>query len=151
MTSRYNDGMDSLTFLDKIDTLEAEPVYAVHGDEGFLKRQVIVALRRKFFGDDPEPFDYSSYPGDKAVWSSIHDELRTLPFVSPRRMVVIDAADPFVSQNRAALEKYVAAPAGRGTLVLEVKTWTATTKLAKALGQSCAITCKAPPTARLAG
>ena len=141
-TSRYNNGMDSLTFLDQIATAEPAPVYVVHGDEDFLKRQVLAALRVRVLGAG-ETFGLSAHAGDRAVWSNVHDELLTLPFLSPRRLVVIDNAEPFVSAYRAHLERYVAAPAASGILLLDVKSWPATTRLSKLIDSRATIVCKA--------
>ena len=127
--------MDSLAFLEATGQKEPRPVYVLTGDEDFLKRQVLAVLRNRVLGDDNDGMALSSYEGDKAVLANVLDELRTLPFLSPRRLVVIDNADPFVTKHRAALEKYVAGPATKGVLVLNVKTWTSTTRLAKQLGR----------------
>jgi DNA polymerase-3 subunit delta len=141
--------MDSLAFLDRPRKGKPQPVYALAGDEDFLKRQVVVALRQWVVGEGDDAFGFSSYPGDKAVWSTIHDELQTLPFLGGHRLVVIEGADPFVTKHRPALEKYVAAPSSTGVLVLVVNTWPSNTRLAKVLGTGGTITCKAPPAARL--
>jgi DNA polymerase-3 subunit delta len=135
--------MDSLTFLDRSPTGEPFPVYVLHGDEGFLKRRVIGALRERILGPDADSFGLSVHEGDKADFAGVRGELETLPFLSPRRLVVIDKADPFVTRHRAALEKYVAAPASTGILVLEVASWPSNTKLAKALNADATIVCKA--------
>src|SRR5262249_35864101 len=81
-------------------------------------------------------------------FAKIKDELATLPFLSSRRLVVIDNADPFVTNYRSQLEKYVTQPAATGVLVLDVKTWPATTRLAKLLADTT-ISCKAPSAAKL--
>ena len=86
---------------------------------------------------------------EKAVWAAVHDELQTLPFLGGHRLVVVDAADPFVTKHRAALEKYLAAPASTGVLVLDVKSWPANTRLAKLIDGNGTLVCKAPPAARL--
>src|SRR5262249_26975414 len=65
-----------------------------------------------------------------------------LPFLSPRRVVVIEQADEFVSEHRSELEKYVANPA-KGVLILDVRTWPSNTKLAKAVPDEATIMCKA--------
>jgi len=77
----------------------------------------------------------------------------TLPFLSPRRLVVVESADPFVTRHRADLEKLFARKehSKTGVLVLEVKTWPSNTRLAKALDDAAAIVCKAPTTQKLAG
>jgi DNA polymerase-3 subunit delta len=135
--------MDSLTFLDRPPKGEPRPVYVVHGDEDFLKRRVIAALRERILGADPDSFGLSVHEGDKADFSVVRGELETLPFLSPRRLVVVDKADPFVTRHRAAIEKYIAAPASTGILVLDVASWPANTKLAKALDANTTIVCKA--------
>lgn len=135
--------MDSLTFLDRAGKAKPLPVYAVHGDEEFLKRQVLVALRTVVLGTDGDSFGLSTHPGDKATFAAVFDELQTLPFLSPRRLVIVEGADPFVTRYRAALEKLVANPPSSGTLVLEVKSWPANTKLAKLLDDKATINCKA--------
>jgi DNA polymerase-3 subunit delta len=141
--------MDSLAFLERAGKGKSQPVYVLFGDEEFLKRQALVALRKRLLGENDDGFGYSSYPGDKAVWSTVHDELQTLPFLGGYRLVVIDAADPFVTAHRAALEKYVAAPASTGVLALSVKTWPSNTRLAKLIDNNGTITCNAPAVARL--
>src|SRR2546426_492146 len=123
--------MDSQTFLDKIVQAKPRPVYVLHGDEDFLKRQVLRALRRLVLGGDVDSLGLSEHAGDKAVFAAVHDELRTAPFLSAGRLVVIDSADPFVTKYRENLERYVAQPASTGSLVLDVKTWPSNTRLAK--------------------
>jgi len=67
--------------------------------------------------------------------SDVLDELRTLPFLTERRVVLIKGADDFVSQNRQSLEKYFDNPSATGVLVLTVTSWPATTRLAKKLSR----------------
>lgn len=141
--------MDAMTFLERVAEATPRPLYVLHGDEPFLKRQVQVALRTLLLGPKDDGFALSSYPGDKATLATILDDLRTLPFLSPHRLVVIESADPFVTQERTKLEKVVAElvekkKAGTGVLVLEMRTWTATTKLAKMVPESMTISCKSP-------
>ena len=71
------------------------------------------------------------------------NDLCTLPFLAPRRLVVVENAEPFISTYRPQLEKYLAAPVSSGVLVLEVKNWPANTKLYKLLDGPSAIACKA--------
>jgi DNA polymerase-3 subunit delta len=141
--------MDSLAFLERPTKGKPQPVYVLAGDEDFLKRQVLRALRRSLLGEEDGGFGYSTHAGEKAVWSAVHDELQTLPFLGGRRLVVVEGADPFVTKHRPALEKYVAAPAATGVLVLVVNSWPATTRLAKQVDNNGTIVCKAPAASRL--
>ena len=70
---------------------------------------------------------------DKVELTEVLDELRTLPFLAEKRVVVLKNADKFVSEHRAALEKYFDEPSPTGVLVLTVDTWMKSTKLAKKL------------------
>jgi DNA polymerase-3 subunit delta len=142
--------MDSLTFLDRADRLKPQPLYVVHGDEDFLKRQVITAIRRLVLGPDFEQAEYSTYAGDKAAFAAVFDELKTMSFFSPRRLVILDNADPFVTNYRPLLEKHVKQMPATGVLVLNVKSWPANTKLAKLVDVDATVVCKAPPTAKVA-
>jgi DNA polymerase-3 subunit delta len=65
--------------------------------------------------------------------------------------VLVEGADPFVTRERAWLEKYVAAPAASGILVLDVQSWPSNTRLAKLLPDGATLVCKSPAAARLAG
>ena len=141
--------MDSSVFLEDAGPATLKPVYVVHGDEDFLKRRVLAKLRRCCFGSDEESLGWSVIAGDKADFASVRDELSTLGFLSERRLVQIDQADPFVSNFRAQLEKYVAEPSTRGILVLDVKSWTSTTRLAKLIPADATLVCKTFPLAKL--
>src|SRR5262249_28773756 len=136
--------MASLTFLDRASKAKPQPVYVLHGEEHFLKRQVLAALRKIVLGADDDSFGLSTFAGDKATFAAVGNELATLPFLAPRRLVVVESADPFVQQERANLEKYVAEPAATGVLALEVKGWPANTKLAKLVPDNTTINCKPP-------
>jgi len=125
------------------------PVYVLTGDEDFLKRQVVAKLRTLIFGTEADEFGMSTYAGDKAVFATVRNELETAPFLSPRRLVVIDQADPFVTAYRATLEKYVTQPVSTATLVLDVKSLPANTNLAKLLASAATIACKAPAVYKL--
>jgi DNA polymerase-3 subunit delta len=140
--------MDALAFLDRAGCSPVKPVYVVTGDEDFLKRRVLLALRQLVLGAD-EGFGLSTHPGDKAVWAAVREELETLPFLGPRRLVVVENADPFVTRCRSLLEKYLDRPASSGVLVLDVKSWPSNTRLAKAIDPGATIQCKAPAAHKL--
>ena len=87
-----------------------------------------------------------SVDGDEAVVSEVLDELRTVPFLSDKRVVLVKKADGFVSKHREILERYFAKPAGTGVLVLTVGSWDARTRLSKMLPKvGSLVTMEAPP------
>src|SRR5262245_4583732 len=124
--------MDCSEFLERGLKNKVRPIYVLHGDEDFLKRQVLPFLKQLGLGgDDLEGFGLSTHPGDKATLAEVRDDLDTAPFLSQRRLVIVENADPFVTRYRASLEKYVGAPSSTGVLALDVRSWTGTTNLAK--------------------
>jgi len=141
--------MDSLAFLERAAKAKPLPIYVLHGDEDFLKRLVLDALKKIVLGTGDDLVGLSTHAGDEAQFLAVRDELETVPFLSPRRLVIVENADPFVTEFRAQLEKYVGQPAGTGTLVLDVKSWPSNTKLAKLIDSAATIVCKAPDAHRL--
>jgi len=73
------------------------------------------------------------------------DELRTSPFLTDKRVVLIKGADDFISKNRQLLEKYFDGPCPTGRLVMTVSNWDSRTKLAKKLSSVGKLINAAPP------
>jgi DNA polymerase III subunit delta len=147
--------MDSLTFLERLDKHKPRALYVLHGDEPFLKRLVQQAIHQLVLGPDDAGFALASHPGDKATLAMILEDLETLPFLSPRRLVLVENADPFVSRERSKLEKLLpelsAKAKSTGVLILDVQTWSNATRLAKTIPEEAVIVCKAPAARELPG
>ena len=71
--------------------------------------------------------------GSEVSASDVLDEVRTAPFLTERRVVLVKNADKFVSENRELLERYFDNPCPTGVLILTASNWDARTKLAKKL------------------
>jgi DNA polymerase-3 subunit delta len=144
--------LEALDYLANPEKHAARPVCAVFGDEPFLKRQVLAELRKQVLAGEDSEFSYRSFIGEEIEDArAVFDELGTVAlFGDGRRLVVVNDADPFVTENRGALEDYVANPKPTGVLVLEVKTWAANTKLYKAVATSgLSINCGTPKDAAI--
>jgi DNA polymerase-3 subunit delta len=89
---------------------------------------------------------------DKIPAAEVMDELRTLPFLAGRRIVVLKNADKFISTNRELLENYFENPSTTGILVMTVGNLNSRTKLAKKLPKiGKLIQVNQPSTAQLPG
>lgn len=143
--------LDALEFLAAPGKYAAAGVCLLFGDEAFLKRQVVVELRRQVLGGDEGDFSFTELSGETATLRDVRDELSTLAmFGSGRRLVVVDEADSFVSRHRSELEDLVARPPASAVLVLAVGSLPSNTRLYKlAVAQALAVECKCPPPARL--
>jgi DNA polymerase-3 subunit delta len=141
--------MDSMTFIEGSGKATLLPLYVLYGDEPFLKRQVMKLLRLLVLGPESDDAGMSVHAGDGAVFAAVYDELQTVPLFSPRRLVVVEDADPFVTQFRATLEKKVKELPATGVLVLDVKKWQSNTRLFKLVGEEAAVNCNALTAQRL--
>jgi len=130
-------------FLDSPPT-QVAPCCVVFGDEPFLKRLVLRALRGHVLGDADAP--YESFDGDAVQWRDVYDELATVAlFGGGRRLAVIDEAEDFVTRNRDKLEQYAERTKSRNVLVLNVGTWAGNTRLFKILDQhGLQVECRVP-------
>ena len=141
--------MEALPFLAATKS-KLGSLYIVFGDEPFLKRRVIRVLRKRALGDDAEEQSVSVRAGDKATFAEVFDDLETVPFFEPKRVVLIENADPFVTKYRTELETRLLRLPETSLLILDVKTWAANTRLAKLIDNSATIACKAPPAYKMA-
>lgn len=106
-------------------------VVAVFGSDTTLRSWVL----HQVAGDG----DLMQVDGDAVNWAELRDELATaslFDFGDSKRTIVIREADSFLTENRADLENYVAAPGTASRLVLELDALAANTRLYKALDKN---------------
>lgn len=102
-------------------------VIAMAGEERALKLMSLEAILKMVLPeDDQQP---SRFSGPDATMTDVRDELQTVSMFGGRRVVVVDEAGDFVTNHRAALEKYADAPSKRSILILDVKSLPKNTKL----------------------
>jgi len=109
---------------------DIHPIYVLHGDDAFLldthRREIV---DRIVAGGDPQVC-VTSFDGS-AELADVLDELRTVPFLAPRRLVILRDADAFVKTHREAIEKFFEKPPTSASLLLVVASWPGNTRLAK--------------------
>ena len=126
------------------------------GDEPFLTLHVLSLLRDRLCPDEADrAWAWREFSGDADLDPrDVFDEAATVPlFAGATRAAVVRAADGFVSASRETLEKIAGGPraAGRGLVILEVKSMPANTRLAKAVAKhGLMIDVSIPPRANLA-
>ncbi len=144
--------LHAIEYLAHPDKYPPKAVCAAYGDDSFLRRQVLLAIRRAILKDDECEFSLTTFAGDnkEVQFRDVVEELTTVAMFGGQRLIAVEDADDFVSRYRPQLEEYVAHPGQSGVLVLDVKTMPATTRLYKAIdGGGLAIDCSAPATAKL--
>ncbi|MCE9552015.1 MAG: DNA polymerase III subunit delta [Planctomycetes bacterium] len=142
----------ALDFLAKLDSHAPKSVCVVFGDDAYLKRQVVAAIRQNVLTTDDAELSLCKADGSEAELRDVMDELSTMSmFGGGQRLVIVEDADSFVSRFRSELEDYVRKPKTSGILLLMVTTWAATTRLYKTVAETgLQIDCKTPGTAAVA-
>jgi DNA polymerase-3 subunit delta len=109
------------------------PIFVIAGkDPSLLNIECEQLLDRLLTPDERATGLFNPDP-EQVSAAQIFDELRTLPFLSERRVVLVKNADDFISENRPLLESYFDNPSPTATLILTVSTWRKDTNLAKKL------------------
>lgn len=120
------------------DVLRKSPsipgLVVLSGGQRHLKSSILSWLKKSVLNDDDSGL--TRFAGKDTDLQTVWDELRTVSMWGDRRLVVVDEADEFVTKHRAGLEKYAATPSKNGVLLLEVKSWPKTTRLAKQVAQT---------------
>lgn len=119
----------------KAATKEKKFVYVIAGKDSALLNIECERLVEQLLTPEQRVMGlFKADPGEITA-ALVLDELRTVPFLSDKRVVVVKDADDFVSANRPLLEKYFENPSPSGVLVLTVSSWQSNTKLARKLPQ----------------
>jgi DNA polymerase-3 subunit delta len=111
-------------------TSAVKPVYVLSGSDEFLRDHHRKQIIAQAIGES-EPQTCVNFFDSTVELAAVLDELRTLPFLAPHRVVVVSEADAFVAAHREGLEKYLESPSSHGTLVLQAASWPANTRLYK--------------------
>lgn len=135
-------GQTALEILGAADSwsLDAPTIVVLHGDEPFLAGRMLGLLRDRLCPDEADrDWAWREFDGDAELDPrTVFDEAATVPmFAGATRAAVVRNADAFVTAARESLEAIASGPRGRrGLVILEVRTFPATTRLAKAVAKA---------------
>jgi DNA polymerase-3 subunit delta len=110
-----------------------KPIYVITGKEDALVSAECEKLLDTLLEHHERVTGFFNADPAQVSASAVLDELRTLPFLTKTRVVLVKGADKFVSENRQLLEKYFDNPCPTGIFILTTNNWDARTKLAKKL------------------
>jgi len=106
-------------------------LYVIVGQDAYLVGQDVEKLLSRLLEPDQRDMALYQPEAEKADGAEVLDELRTLPFLASRRVVLIKEAEPFVTAYAELLEKYLDHPSPTGVLILTVGTWDSRRRLSK--------------------
>jgi DNA polymerase III subunit delta len=96
----------------------------LHGPEDALKRQYLHQLRAANEAARGET-ELLTYDGATVELAQVLDELRSYGLMQQHKIVVVDAADEFLTRHREPMERYARNPVDTATLVLRSDRWNA--------------------------
>jgi DNA polymerase-3 subunit delta len=118
-------------------SLTEPSLIVLHGDEPFLVLHLLGLLRERLCPDEADrAWAWREFTGDDDIDPrDVFDEAATVPlFATATRAAVVRGADSFVTANREILEALAGSPRGRrGLVILDVRSFPANTRLAKAV------------------
>ena len=112
---------------------KTELIYVIAGKEQSLVEAECKKLLEKLLEPEQRATGLLNADPKEVFATEVLDELRTLPFLTGKRVVLLRGADDFISENRELLEKYFDNPCPTGILIMMVSNWLPQTKLAKKL------------------
>lgn len=112
-----------------------ELVYVIAGKDPSLVNSECARLLDSLLEPSQRVMGLLNIDAKTAEIPDVLDELRTLPFLTDKRVVVIKDAEAFLARdnNRERLEEYFDSPCRTGLLVMTVSSWRGNTRLAKKL------------------
>ena len=161
--------LSALAYLQTPEKYAPTAVCVVYGGDPFLNRETTSAIRHAVFGgEDDAELSLTVLDGKEAKPCDVFDALTAVSLFGSQRLVVLEAADVFYRESvgetengadpvpkrgrtrrratrREMLEKYAENPARDAVLLLNVKTWPKTTRLAKTLAKSQALVVDCSP------
>ena len=105
--------------------------YVVFGEDPFLVSKECEKLLDTVLGSEDRSMALYEPRANEADISDVLDELRTLPFLASKRVVLIKDAEPFVKANGDAMVSYLDNVSPSGVLILTVGSWDKRTRLHK--------------------
>ena len=132
--AKSSKALDPAAFAMAFDPEQVAPVYVAYGEERFLVNEVLRTVQAAALeGADPAVC-LTEFDAKDLDVRLLLDELRTLPFLGPRRFVVLRDADPVLGdeKRRELLAKYIEKPSRTSCLFMTADSWDGRTKLARA-------------------
>ncbi|MBU1044327.1 MAG: DNA polymerase III subunit delta [Candidatus Omnitrophica bacterium] len=99
---------------------EINSVYIFAGEELFLKRQIEELVKARLFAASSAEFNQDIFYADQTSADKVLDTLRTQPFLSEKRLVILKNADKF-SQYEKPLLDFLKEKRCKNILILETE------------------------------
>jgi len=123
-------------------------VCVLHGNAPFFRREIQERFARELAsrgGDEPWIRRYRAADKEAPTLASVLDDLCTPSFLASNRLVVVEAADQFLSDHKKALAPFVEEGFAGGHLILHLDSLDLRTRFARLVSEKgWAVSCQQP-------
>jgi len=98
---------------------DAKSVYLFAGEETHLKEKELRRLKESILDEKTAELNYNVFDGSDSSAKDIISCLKTMPFLSPRRLVVVKRAERLGDADKALIADYASSPQDTSCLVLD--------------------------------
>ena len=96
------------------------PVYIFKGDEKYLKKEALENFKKALLGKGSEVFNFNTYDVGKCDLKDVLGTLRSAPFISGRRLVVLRDAGAASEKEKDLLVEYAKNPSKGSCLIIDI-------------------------------
>lgn len=114
-------------------------LHVIFGEDAFLVSKECEKMLDSILAPDQRAMALYEPKAEQATITDVLDELRTLPFLAPKRVVLIKGAEPFVKANADQLMTYLDDPSPSGILIMTVTSWDKRTRFHKKIQKTGAL------------
>lgn len=100
---------------------KVEPFYIIQATDNYLIKEALKGIKGIFLKEKEDIFNYHLFSGGETDSAAILNTVRTLPFSSERRLVIVEEVEKLKSSEREKLFSYLAKPVPFTTLFLFIK------------------------------
>ena len=100
---------------------KVEPFYIVQASDNYLIKEALKGIKGIFLKEKEDVFNYHLFSGGETDSAAILNTVRTLPFSSERRLVIVEEVEKLKSSEREKLFSYLAKPVSFTALFLFIK------------------------------
>jgi len=95
------------------------PLYLFYGPDDFLLEKILTQIRETFIPESARDFNLHIFDGDTRVNpGDILDAARSMPFLSPNRLIIVRRTDQIVASDLEVLIPYLERPVDTSCLIL---------------------------------
>jgi DNA polymerase-3 subunit delta len=98
--------LDYEDLVKQIKKNEILPLYLFYGEENYLKKNVLIRFREKLLDSSSMDLNYRIFYGEKISIDEIINEVRTLPFMSKYKLIVLKEAEKISKKDEEKLINY---------------------------------------------